>query len=142
MKGTNIFKSIIEAQIRFKHGRIHWSSNGWIFGFQGATNRQGVHIGARKDADGVDVSLGLNKRSTSNCPLREYQGVHPRTEDGYWVPAMKCRACVHHLKRRRGQPYACCAMLRDLRAAEPQPLEKLSEMMEQAADHVRKILST
>jgi len=68
------------------------------------------------------------------------QGDYPVTDRGAWVPMKVCRKCPHHLKRRRGQPYPCCTILRDIARKGPSPAEQVNDLLGRAVAKTNEIL--
>lgn len=135
---SGLFASILQGQKKHKDGEIHIMPNGYRFGDDGWTNTSGAHFAARPTADGRMASLHP-KRTAYNCP--KPPGDFPIFADGSaWVSMTVCRKCQHHIPRKRGQPYPCCAVLREHRGSEPSPLQKLGECMQEASRGVREIM--
>lgn len=134
----SLMASILKSQAEYIEGKIEAYLNGWIYSADGWTNRSGVHFPSRTALDGREISL-VPKRSTLNCP--QPPGDFPILEKGgASVPMSKCRKCPHYISRRRGKPYPSCAVLKERRKAEPSPLQKLGEVMKDAAEGVRQIM--
>lgn len=135
---SNIFNHIAKSLVEAANGRIQVCSNGWHFSDEGSTNNQGVFIKAYKSDDGRMASLSLHVLSTRNYPTPP--GDYPVMSRGGAVPMKVCRKCPHHIKRRRRQPYLCCAVLRKLRAAGPSPAESMADMLRQATEKAKDML--
>ena len=127
----NIFSQMAKSVIENSNGKIRTFPNGYEYSDAGATNSSGVHIPSSFDATGRPVSLSLGVLSTGSCPAPPAGGDYPNHKGmaGYWVPMKICRKCPHHIKRRRGQPYPCCAVLRKIRTERGTPAEQISIAM-------------
>ena len=132
---TNIFKQLGRSLAENYAGRIRTFPNGYKFSDAGTTNAQGVHIPATVEAGKRPRSLALGVISTHVCPSPP--GDFPensRTHGHYWVPMRVCRKCEHHIKRRRGQPYPCCAVLRENKRKGPTPVQSAVSIIETATE--------
>lgn len=135
-----LFKQMARDMKAGWDGRINVYPNGFKFSADGCANAQGVHFKAKPDASGRMISLSLNVRTANGCP-QPPPGDWPQNNFGrYWVPLKECRKCPHHIKRRRGQPYPCCDVLRQLARAGPTPAEKFASVFEKAAEKVKEIV--
>lgn len=135
----NIFNYMAKSVIETANGRIHSTGSGWIFSDAGATNAQGVYIGPRPSKDGRPMSISLGVLTASNCP--QPPGDYPQgSRGGFNVPMKVCRKCPHHIKRRRRQPYPCCAVLREIRAKGPTPIEKMASIVESAKEKTAEMM--
>ena len=137
-KKMNIFNQIAKSLIESAHGRIRTMSNGFSFSDAGTTNAQGVHIKACESKDGRMMSLSLGVLTASNCPKPPAD--YPEGSGGFKVPMKVCRKCPHHIKRHRRQPYPCCAVLREIRAKGPSPIEQFGAIMKSAKEKAAEIM--
>jgi len=137
-----ILKQIAKDQAKYNDGEIHVLPNGYKFSDSGYTNPGGVFIAPHHTADGRMASLISGQRTATNCP--QPPGDFPIFEDQHgrrcYVPMKDCRKCEFHLKRRRGQPYPCCALLRESRRGGPSPIAKVLDTLAEAAKGVNEIM--
>lgn len=110
MKGTNIFKLVLQGAIEEANGKLRQMPNGYVFSDAGATNSNGVFFPACKDEDGKAISLKLGLRVVNNCPIPP--GDYPKLNSGHCVPLKDCKRCEHHRPRRKGANYPMCEKLR------------------------------
>lgn len=144
-RGTGIGGLLVQiAKDQAKHnaGELHTIPNGYKFSDAGYTNPSGVFIKPRPTADGHLASLVCGLKMVTNCP--KPPGDFPSFErDGevkIYVPLKDCRKCEFHLKRKRGQPYPCCAMLREQRKHGPSPIAKAFGMLAEAKEAAKEIM--
>jgi hypothetical protein len=109
---VSIFDHFAKQLVQAQNGRIHWCSNGWVFGADGSTNRQGVYIRPCEDVQGRKVSLKLHQKTVINCP-QPPPVEFPQMNSGYNVPYGVCRKCPNYIPSRRRANYSCCAVLRE-----------------------------
>ena len=137
----NIFNQMAKHLAESANGKIVVYPNGYEFSDKGTTNSSGVYLKPTESASGQLISLSLGVRTASNCPLPPGKFPQNKKRPGlFWVPMKDCRKCPHHLKRRRGQPYPCCAVIRRLKASGPSPAEKMQEMLAGAVEKAKEII--
>jgi hypothetical protein len=133
----NLFKQMAKSMIESANGKIQFFPNCYIFGDKGTTNNSGVFIKPVPSRDGRMMSLALNVRAVLNCPQPpgDFPGMPNKLS--HCVPAKACRDCPHHITRRRGANYPCCAILRNIRHSGP----TLTQLAESATEKAVKELS-
>ncbi len=137
---SNIFNQFAKSFVETSQGRIRTLPNGWVHSSAGSTNNQGVFLKPHVTQDGRQASLALSVLSAGNCPRPPLGTDAPHMSHGYSVPMKVCRKCPNHIKRRRRQPYPCCAILRKMRANGPSPAATLANMVEVAVNKVEEMM--
>lgn len=136
----NFLKQMARDMAAGYAGRINVFPNGYKFSDDGCTNAQGVWFKPRRSADGRLVSLSLGVKTANGCPEPPV-GDFPKNDRGRcWVPMKFCRKCPHHIARRRGQPYPCCAVLRKMAQAGPTPAAQVADLMDKAVEKTRELM--
>lgn len=137
----NFIKQMAKDMAAGYQGKLNVYPNGFKFSDKGATNISGVFFKARPSFDGRMTSLSLGVRTVNGCP-EPPPGDYPQNDRRrFFVPLSECRKCPHHIKRRRGQPYPCCAVLRKLAQAGPTPVEKMAGALRSAEAKAKELLA-
>lgn len=144
-RGTSIgslMTQIVKAEARKRAGEIHTIPNGYKFSDEGYLNPGGVFIAPRPTFDDRHASLVSGQRTATNCPNPPGDFPTFKTDDGLrvYVPMKDCRKCNSHLKRAKGQPFPCCATLREMQKHEPSPVSKAFSLLREAEERTKEML--